>query len=181
MDDKQALSAVIARSRLVVSLLGPSVDTPQPETTFSDMYRMIFSLMREHNVRRIFAMGTPSIYQDNDHTSFIRWGAIRALRLLYTHAYSNIISIQEAFEDDNATQDIDWTVYRIGQLVGESDEQSWRVDREDGKVYVGPVAGPGWTFSQKRAALSRWLADVIESDVSELVGTMPAVSRKAGS
>ena len=126
-------------------------------------------------------MGTPSIYQDNDYTSFVRWGAIRALRLLDTRANKNIISIQVAFEDENATKDIDWTEYRSGQLAGESDLESWKADREDGKTYVGPVAGRGWTFSQKRAALSRWLAGVAEMDAPELIGAMPAISRKAGS
>lgn len=181
MDDKEALSAAVAKSRRIISLLGPSVQLPLPQGTFSSIYRSIFPMMREHGVRRILAMGTPSISLDSDHTSFKRWGAIKALRLIYPDAYKHIISIQDAFEDDQATEDVDWTVYRIGQLVGESDEASWRADREDGETYVGPVGASGWTLSQKRAALTRWLADVCEKDVPELVGKMPAVSRKAGS
>lgn len=181
MDDKVALSKAVAKSRLIVSLLGPSVKIPLSKTTFSDMYRNIFEMMREHNVRRIFAMGTPSIILDSDHTSLKRWGAIKGLRLFYPGAYENIINIQAAFEDIEATRDIDWTVYRIGMLSGESDEASWRSDREDGETYVGPVAGPGWTFAQKRGALVRWLGDVCGSQGLDLVAKMPAVSRKAGS
>lgn len=181
MDDNEALSAAVAKSRLIVSLLGPSIEAPVPEETFSDMYRNIFNMMRQHGVRRIFAMGTPSIFQDSDHTSWKRWGAIKGLRLFYPGAYKNIICIQNAFEDQTSTKNIDWTVFRVGQLGGESDEASWRTDREDGEIYVGPVGGPGWTFSQKRAALTRWLADASESNVTELIGKMPAVTRKAGS
>lgn len=181
MNDKQALSMVIAKCRLILSFLGPTMTAPLPETAFSDMYRLIFELMREHGVRRIFAMGTPSIYQDDDQSSLKRWGAIRGLRLFYPNAYQNIIQIQAAFEDKQATKDIDWTVFRIGQLGGESDEKSWKTDREDGETYAGPVGGPGWTLSQKRAALTRWLVDAAENNDAKWIGKMPAISRRAGS
>ncbi len=48
-------------------------------------------------------------------------------------------------------------------------------------MFVGWIGEKGWSFSQKRAALTRWLVDAAEVGTTEWVGKMPAVSRLAGS
>lgn len=137
--------------------------------------------MRQHGVRRIFAMGTVSIVRPEDKSSLLRWAMVRGLRLFASGAWSNIIAIQEAFEDEEATKDIDWTVFRIAAIPGESDAESWKKDREDGTAYVGPLGGDGWSLSQKRSSLTRWITDAAESGAPDLIRQMPVVSRKSGS
>lgn len=185
MTDLEALSTAISKSRTIVSLLGPNSFYPGGPTIYADFYRAAFPLMREHGVRRIFAMGTISIYQPEDPPSLLRSLAVLLIRLVANRVYRNVVNIGKLFEDGDGeeavTRDIDWTVYRIAGIPGGSDAKSWARDREDGESYVGPVWGEGWSMFQKRSALARWLADAAESGASEWIGKMPAVSRLAGS
>ncbi|KAF9870340.1 hypothetical protein CkaCkLH20_12187 [Colletotrichum karsti] len=180
MDDAEALSTALSECHTVVSLLGPNASTTlSTGTEYPDMYRTVLSAMRRQGVRRIFAMGTVSIYQPEDETSILRWLMATLVRLAVHKAWLNFISIQKLFEGDReATRDIDWTVYRIGFIQGGGeDAKTWAQERDDGKTFAGPVGASGWGLSQKRAALTRWLVDVAETGAPELIGKMPAVSK----
>ncbi|KAL4902758.1 hypothetical protein BDW74DRAFT_180457 [Aspergillus multicolor] len=178
MDDVEALSKAMANTQVVISLLGPSLTTRlSNHALFADIYRTsVFPLMREHGVRRIFAMGTPSISRPEDHWTLITSITIPALRLFTNYAYENIRNIGDAFE--HHAEGLNWTVFRIMMIPGGQDEESWRRDREDGKVFVGWVGEPNWTKSQTRGSLARWLVDAAEDGAEEWVGKMPAVSKK---
>ena len=182
MSDLEPLSVAISKCRLIISLLGPNSFKLASNSVYADYYRAIIPLMRKHGVRRLFAMGTISIYQPDDGFSLFRTLLVSlVMRTVVSSAYQNILSIQKLFEDEQATRDIDWTVYRIARIPGESDAKSWAADRNDGEVYIGPIGHTGWTNVQKRGALARWLVGAAESGAPELVGQMPAVSRLAGS
>ncbi|KAL6820143.1 hypothetical protein J3E69DRAFT_374199 [Trichoderma sp. SZMC 28015] len=179
MTDKTALSNAISKCHTIISFLGP-VNIRQPASTeYADYYRAIFPLMRQHGVRRIFAMATLSIYAPEDKGSVTRAIFVTMVRLLASGPYHNLLSIREPFEDKKITQDIDWTLFRIGSITGGSDLGSWKQDREQTDVYAGPLGGAGWTSAQKRASLTRWLVDASETGASEWIGRMPAVSRRA--
>ena len=181
MDDLAALSTAIAQSSVIISLLGPSSFRISP-TQFADYYKTsVIPLMRQHGVSRIMAMGTLSIVRPEDRWSFLRFLIVLIVRLLANNAYRNILNIAEVFEKE--AQGLDWTIYRIAGIPGGSDEASWRKDREDGQTFVGWIGEKGWSGSQKRGALSRWLVDAAEdgAGMAEWVGKMPAVSRLAGS
>ncbi|KAL4965282.1 RNA polymerase II mediator complex subunit MED27 domain-containing protein [Aspergillus stella-maris] len=161
MDNLELLSDAIARSRIVISLLGPKVFDKIPTTMYADIYRKsVFPLMREHGVRRILAMGTPSIPRPEDSWTFLSCFGIPLLRIFASPAYQNVRNIGDAF--DHHAEGLDWTVYRISAIPGNDDEESWRIDREDGEVFVGWVGQRGWTMSQKRGSLARWLVDAAE-------------------
>ncbi|KAL4799366.1 hypothetical protein BDV19DRAFT_310628 [Aspergillus venezuelensis] len=178
MDNLELLSDAIARSRMVISLLGPQLSDNIPTTLYADIYRKsVFPLMREHGVRRILAMGTPSIPRPEDSWTFLSCFGIPLLRIFASPAYQNVRNIGVAF--DHNAEGLDWTVYRISAIPGNDDEESWRIDREDGEVFVGWVGKTGWTISQKRGSLARWLVDAAEGGAEEWVGKMPAVSKKA--
>lgn len=177
MSDLASLSAAISQSHTVISLLGPNIiGKEMSPTLFADYYKSsVFPLMREHGVRRIFAMGTISIVQPDDHWTFSRPVLVLLVRLIANAAYRNVLNIADVFNRE--AHDLDWTVFRIGQISGESDERSWRKDRDDGEAFVGWIGERGWSSSQKRGALARWLVDVAESGAKEWVGKMPAVSK----
>ncbi|KAI8682319.1 NAD(P)-bd-dom domain-containing protein [Fusarium sp. Ph1] len=153
LNDAEALSTAVSKSYVVVSLLGPNISSwKQDPSLLADFYRhSLFPSMRQHGVKRVYAMGTLSIVRPEDSRSLLRYGIVT------------------------------FTIFRIAGIPGESDHESWKRDREDGKAFVGWVAETGWTMSQKRGALARWLVDAVEGGLTDWIGKMPAVSKLAGS
>ncbi|KAF9761046.1 hypothetical protein IL306_003987 [Fusarium sp. DS 682] len=181
LSDKEALSRAMAKVNVVISLLGPVItDRTTPPNVIPDFYtNSVFPAMRQHGVKRIFAMGTLSIYQDQDSWTFIRPAIVLLVRTVAGNAYRTIIKMGQVFEND--AKDIDWTIYRIAAIPGGSDKESWVKDREDGKAFVGYVGQKGHTYSHRRGALARWLVDAAEDGLQDWVRKMPAVSKLAGS
>ncbi|KAJ6440918.1 DDHD domain-containingprotein [Purpureocillium lavendulum] len=179
LTDKDALDAAVSESRVVVSLLGPNTLRYINPGTFTDFYESLFLAMRKHEVKRIFAMSTLSYGQSQDSFSAVRWLLISLVFFVGHFAWRTARSIGWTFEERAA--DLDWTVFRIAALEGASDEASWRTGREDGESYEGWIGKKGWSASQNRAALTRWLVDAVENGKGQWIGKMPAVSRLAGS
>ncbi|KAI9035506.1 uncharacterized protein KD926_003434 [Aspergillus affinis] len=174
--DLAALSQAVAQSSVILSLLGPNLHergiTP---ALLADYYQSsVFPLMRQNGVRRIFAMGTLSIVRPEDHQTFLRPMAALFVRLIANTAYQNVLNIAAVF--DHEAHDIDWTVFRIAHIPGNSDHASWKTDR-DVEAFVGWIGENGWTGSQTRGALARWLVDAAESGMTEWVGKMSATLR----
>ncbi|KAJ2901832.1 hypothetical protein MKZ38_001370 [Zalerion maritima] len=189
--DVPALSLAISKASLILSCLGPVLtQKPKSDDEYRGYYATVVDSMREHGVRRIFALSTISAYDEADGSSFLRWAVVWLVRTLFNRAWRNIVNVAEFFAGldsggggggEGESAKIDWTLYRVAGIPGGCDEQAWRKDREDGKTFVGYVGKPGWTGSQRRAALARWLVDAAESGAEELVGKMLAVSRLEGS
>lgn len=181
MDDLAAFSTAVAQSSVIISLLGPNInDGKINPTLFADCYKSsVFPLMRQYGVRRIIAISTLSIVRPEDRWTFLRFMIVLLVRVFANAVYRNILNVADAF--DKEAQGLDWTVFRIASIPGESDEASWRKDREDGEAFVGWIGEKGWSISQKRGALTRCLVDAAEGRAEEWVGKMPAVSQLAGS
>jgi len=176
MDNHEALSLAISKSNIILSLLGPNSLNIPSGTFFPDFYRTVFSLMREHHVSRIYAMGTISIPNAKDRFSLLRSLVVWLVYLAANTAYQNIIGIGKAFEED--AKGLDWTIFRIASIPGGADEVSWKEGREQ-EVVAGWVADETWCISTKRGALAKWLVDSAEGDGKEWVGQMPAISARA--
>jgi hypothetical protein len=176
MSDSGAIGAAVAKSRAVISLLGPSA-TRLPRNAFADYYRTITPLMKQHGVHRILVLGTTAIYQPDDRSSLIRAASAKLIKVVANSGFQNILAIQEYFEhlDDPS---IEWTIFRLGFLSGTSEASAWLADREreKGNAFAGPVGAPGFTFGINRSVLARWLVDVATSDYPKWKCQMPAVS-----
>ncbi|KAF5260064.1 hypothetical protein FOXYS1_9296 [Fusarium oxysporum] len=178
MTQHDAISRAVAKSRVVISLLGPS-STRQPKNTeFADYYRTVVPFMKEHGVHRILALGTTAMYRTDDQTSISRAVMSTLIKVVANGAHHNILAIQEYWETltDNH---MEWTVFRVGNLAGTSDALAWSVDREAYKAFEGPVGAPGYTSGINRSILARWLVDVAISDPARWSRQMPAVSKPA--
>lgn len=158
----------------VLSLLGPSLDNKNIDPSlFANYYKdIIFPTMRKLGIRRIIAMGTISISRPDDRFSAFQLMVRVFMRLFASTIYANMHNLATAFEVDGLG--LDWTVFRIAALLGESDENSWRRDRAVGSIYAGVLGGSGWTTSITRALLARWIVGHIED--REWYGAMPALS-----
>lgn len=177
--DREALSKAISQSSVILSLMGPNTFRGMDPATFIGFYKLVFDLMREHGVRRIFGMSTLSYWQPDDAFSLVRWLLASLVFVVAHYGWRTARGIAQTFQDHG--QGLDWTVYRIAGIPGGSDEASWKADREDGESFEGGVGQKGWTASQRRGALARWLVDAAEDGKAQWIGKMPAVSRLAGS
>lgn len=175
MSQRETIAEAVAKSRVIVSLLGPS-STRQPKNTFADYYRTIVLLMKKHGVHRILALGTTAIYQPDDQGSISRALMSTLIKVVVNGAYHNILAIQDYFENMNDTS-IEWTVFRVGNLSGTSDRSAWLADRESGKPFDGPVGAPGFTSGINRSIMARWLVDVATATPAKWACQMPALSK----
>jgi hypothetical protein len=169
----------MAKCSAVISLLGPDINNTKidPEL-YPKLYNQnVLPAMRAHSVKRIFVMGTVSIKHQDDIWTIFQPMVLVFMKLFASAIYQNMTRLADLFQ--NTAEDLDWTIFRIAQIPGESDEISWKADRETGEVFVGNVGQTGWTSSIKRAALARWLVDTYESGSSDWVHKMPAVSRRS--
>ncbi|KAI3536370.1 hypothetical protein CSPX01_10819 [Colletotrichum filicis] len=151
----------MARSSIVVSLLGPNINDKHIDPSlYADIYRnYVFPAMKKYSVRRILAMGTISIKQPEDHWTFFQTMVTIVMPLLNGAVYRNMHNLAHLFGKEG--HDLDWTIFRIAQIPGESDETSWRQDRDLG-LFTGWIGEKGWTSTLRRGALARWLVDGVE-------------------
>lgn len=83
-------------------------------------------------------MGTMAIQRPEDSWTLISPVILTYMKLFARPLYQNILNIGALFE--NEAQDLDWMIFRIAAIPGESDEESWRKGREEGKLFVGDRA-----------------------------------------
>ncbi|CAH0028202.1 unnamed protein product [Clonostachys rhizophaga] len=179
ISDDEKLAAAMAKCSAVISLLGPDIKKPKidPELYPKLYSQHVLPAMRAHGVKRIFVMGTVSIKNQDDIWTIFQPMVLVFMRLFASAIYQNMTGLADLFQ--KSAEDLDWTIFRIAQIPGESDEISWKADRESGEVFVGNVGQTGWTSSIKRAALARWLVDAYKSGSSDWIHKMPAVSRRS--
>ncbi|PKS11136.1 hypothetical protein jhhlp_002897 [Lomentospora prolificans] len=175
----EKLSDVVSQSSVIVSLLGPNKILGLDPAMYTGFYERLFPIMKQQNVKRIFAMSTISVFRPEDHFSLIRLLLVSLVFIVVNRGWQTARGIARSFEEYG--DGIDWTVYRVAGIPGGSDEKSWKEDREDGEAYEGPIGANGWKSVQRRGALARWLVDAVEDGKSQWIGKLPAVSRLAGS
>ncbi|RYP48451.1 hypothetical protein DL768_005653 [Monosporascus sp. mg162] len=179
IDDVEALSLAVAKSSMILSLLGPSSSslTALPDSSiYPDFYTRLFPLMRQHGVKRIMAMSTPSASQPEDRFHFLMALMVLLVRFIAPKAYRAMRGIANVFKEQ--AQGLDWIVYRITRIPGASDEESWKKGRESGGVHAGYVGDGTWGLTTNRSALARWLVDAVEDEegMKNWIGKLPAVS-----
>ncbi|KAI5456325.1 hypothetical protein BGZ63DRAFT_417808 [Mariannaea sp. PMI_226] len=175
LQDVDALSSAVAKCTSIISPLGPSINNRNFDSTiYANFYDSLFPLMRQHGVSRILAMGTLSIQDPEDKWTFFQFMTTSIMPFLAKNVYRSVLNLADAFVQDAG--DLDWTIFRLTMIPGESDEQSWREDRDSGSVFSGWIGEKGWTSSLKRGALARWLVGIAEGKGGQWIRKMPAVS-----
>ncbi|KAK1447431.1 hypothetical protein CMEL01_09270 [Colletotrichum melonis] len=165
MSDTKALDSAMARSSIVVSLLGPNINDKHIDPSlYADIYRnYVFPAMKK--------------YGPEDHWTFFQTMVTIVMPLLNGAVYRNMHNLAHLFGKEG--HDLDWTIFRIAQIPGESDETSWRQDRDLG-LFTGWIGEKGWTSTLRRGALARWLVDGVEGKMDVWVHKMPGISQLAG-
>lgn len=163
MTDAEALSKAVEGQDGIVSLLGPTSDVAG--TPFTNAYHLIFSLMKRWGVKRILAMGTPSIPDEQDGFSIIAFLGVTLIRIIANSAYKDIVSVGKLFETEATNDGLEWTIFRLG-FLGNGAPQSSK---------VGYVGKNGWVMKNQRADIATWLVDEIENDNSEWIRKKPSI------
>ncbi|GJC78196.1 hypothetical protein ColLi_01034 [Colletotrichum liriopes] len=118
-------------------------------------------------------MGTLTIRRPEDRWTLVQTIVTTLMPLFNNAVYHNMLNIAHLFDEEG--QDHEWTVFRIAQIKGDSDEDSWKNHRGE-DFFIGWVGEEGWKLSATRAGLARWLVDAVEGKAEAWVGKMPAVS-----
>ncbi|KZM26084.1 hypothetical protein ST47_g2772 [Ascochyta rabiei] len=181
MNDSKIFSTPIAGCSTVISHLGAQIsDTHIAPSLYADIYRnTVIPAMRDHGVERVSLIGTMAIQKLDDSWTLMTPVVLAFMKLFARAVYRNIMNVADLLE--NEAQDLDWTVFRIVAIPGESEKDNWRKGREGRKLYIGPLGAKGWTMNTNRSSLARWLVDATESGATECVRKMPVVTRLAGS
>ncbi|KAH8661958.1 hypothetical protein BX600DRAFT_498572 [Xylariales sp. PMI_506] len=177
--ETESLSTVISRSYLIISLLGPNDFFAPKPYPYPGYYTAIFPLMREHGVKRIMAMSTVSADEPGDRFHLVAFLLVLLVRIMVPAAYRAVRDIVRVFKEE-AGDDLDWTVFRLGAIPGAADEESWRAHRGD-ITYAGALGGEGWKVWLRRSALARWLVDMADGGQDQWIHKVPAVSNLSDS
>ncbi|KAF8502801.1 NAD(P)-binding protein [Russula emetica] len=139
LEDSKALDTALAGADAVLSALGPSFGNPSG-TPIARGYSAVLEAMRRHGVKRLIALGTPSIKDEqNDKYSVVYWGMVTAVAFGARSAYRDIVAVGEVIR---ACEDIDWTIVRVPVLKNEK-------NREVRAGYIGDDgAGAGYTLAR---------------------------------
>ena len=142
--DENQIKAAVAGSDAVLSLLGPgtkAADTPPLVWG----YRNIVAAMHQHDVRRLVALGTPSITDAADGKDWKFALTVKLVSALQPAAYSAIVSIGQIVRES----DLDWTIVRVPFL-----SNGTRTDRLN-VGQVGPKRRPALVSGQRCRLLPR--------------------------
>jgi putative NADH-flavin reductase len=143
LQDSNALSTALEGAHAVLSALGPSFGNPS-STPIAHGYAAVLEAMRRTGVKRLIALGTTSIKDENDKWSVIYSAFVAAVAVGAHSAYRDIVAVGEVIR---ACDDIDWTIVRVPVLKNEK-------NREVRVGYVGDgKAGGAYTLARQGFAV----------------------------
>lgn len=155
-----ALRSALDGCDAVVSSLGP-LASQGPGPVITNGYKVILEAMRAQGVKRIIALGTPSMVNPGDKRGILDWLIVLLLKIIVPGPYRDIVALGELFVQ---TGDIDWTVVRVPYLTNKL-----------GTAVVAGYVGDGKVGSiLRRDAYARFVVDELEK--REWVKRMPAIS-----
>jgi putative NADH-flavin reductase len=138
LQDIDALNTALIGAHAVLSALGPSFGNPAG-TLIAHGYAAVLDAMRRAGVKRLIALGTTSIKDENDKRSVIYSAFIAGVAVGAHTAYKDIVAVGEVIR---ACDDIDWTIVRVPVLKNEK-------NREVRAGYVGDgKAGTRYTLAR---------------------------------
>lgn len=106
--DAEKISAAIAGSDVVVSLLGPGTKADDVPPLLEG-YRHIVAAMHEHGLRRLVVIGTPSMRDDADGRDWKVALLVKLISIVQPAAYKALVGIANMVRESG----LDWTIVRV--------------------------------------------------------------------
>ncbi|KAI9508948.1 NAD(P)-binding protein [Russula earlei] len=121
LEDAESLDAALAGGTdAVLSALGPFLFRYPPGTPIAVGYRSVLAAMRRAGVRRLLALGTPSIADENDKASLVYSAMVAAVAFTARSAYKDIVAVGEVIR---ACDDMEWTIVRVPALKNDQNRE----------------------------------------------------------
>jgi len=159
LEDKDKIEEAVKGADVVVSVMGPV--GRQDKLIFSPAYESIVQAMKKHGVKRIIALGTPTIPDDNDGFSLIFWSLIVVVGFIIRKGHEDIRTVGTILRKSG----LDWTLVRVPLLTN---------GRKRGRVTVGYFGnGVEWPWVS-RADFVDFLLEQLTSNT--YIGKAPAIS-----
>lgn len=158
LDDREALSSAIMGVDAVLSALGPSVSRGpmHPKgTPLARAYSLIIELMIGHRVRRLLALGTPSITDPSDKFSLRMSIIVNGVATLARTAYEDVVAIGETIRTQG--NDLDWTIVRVPLLSGADDKNLVVGYVGDGKTGIWVTRAGFASFVVQELEKNEWV------------------------
>lgn len=111
LTDAVSIDAAIAGSDVVVSVMGPN--GYQDSLIFAPAYRLIIAAMHAHNVKRLIALGTPTIRDKADRFNIIFFALIHIVSLIINKGSEDIATVGTLIHESG----LDYTLVRVPLLT----------------------------------------------------------------
>ncbi len=158
VQDPAAVERAVAGADAVVSVLGPTQNTPDYQVTRGTGH--ILDAMKKHGVRRLVISAGAGVGDPQDEPKLLNKLINLLLKLVSRHVYEDM----KRTVDTVRNSDVDWTVVRVPMLTDEPAKGNVKAG------YVGKGMGPRIT----RADMATFMLDQVESD--DYLHRAPAIS-----
>ncbi|EJF58432.1 NAD(P)-binding protein [Dichomitus squalens LYAD-421 SS1] len=162
LTDREKLSAAMQGVQAVLSVLGPGPSHPS-NTPLAQAYQLIIESMKQQNVKRLIAVGTPSMKDEHDHFSLIMLAMITVVATFVRNAYKDVVAIGQTIRAADP-EELVWTIARVPILN----------DNEDRSVLAGYVGDGKVGTKLARQALAAFVLRELEENQWTLKA--PAIS-----
>ncbi|MFW6069356.1 MAG: NAD(P)-dependent oxidoreductase [Chloroflexota bacterium] len=158
VQDSGAVKRAVAGADAVISVLGPTQNTPDYQITRGTGH--ILDAMKKHGVRRLVISAGAGVGDPQDEPKLFNKLINVLLKLVSRHVYEDM----KRTVDTVRSSDVDWTVVRVPMLTDGPAKGHVKTG------YVGKGMGPRIT----RADMASFMLDQVESDA--YLHKAPAIS-----
>lgn len=113
LTNEAKISEAIKGSDAVVSVVGPL--GRQDTLIFAPFYEHVIAAMKTHGVKRLIALGTPSVPDAHDRFNFIYWALTFGVGLIIHHGYTDMKTLGQDIRESG----LDWTIVRVPLLTNQ--------------------------------------------------------------
>ncbi|KAJ3557835.1 hypothetical protein NM688_g1254 [Phlebia brevispora] len=155
LTDRSALQQALSGVDAVLSALGPPVRsgiTYPLNTPLAQAYTLLIELMKEKEIKRLIALGTPSMKDEHDKFSLVFRTLVTGVATFAHGAYKDVVAIGEVIR--NQGDALSWTIVRVPFLV----------DNPSKEIIAGYIGDGKVTIKLSRAGFAAFCLKQLQSD-----------------
>lgn len=160
--DENLLGSAMQVQDAIISTLGPNGPGNKTwndvyHSTFPSIVSLLFRVMLECWVRRIFALAKIGIYDDRDRRSALHAVLTAVGWVIGMPVHREFVEIGKTFQTEG--QDLEWTVFRIGSITDaeESNAKAGLVRERDSRLNISRKVTVSWLLELVEASPQCWI------------------------